>query len=78
MSANITRANGAAVVPPAIAVTSDTVTHMVLHTWHAYRYGSSLPLLALGSAATLTARAVRTRAIAATLAAGISLASYGT
>ena len=42
---------------------------MALHTWHAYRYESSLPLLALGSAATLTARAVRARAIAATLAA---------
>jgi len=51
---------------------------MALHTWHAYRYDSSLPLLALGSAATLTARAVRARAIAATLAAGTSIASYET
>jgi len=62
------------VVPPAIAVTSDTVAHIALHTWHAYRYGNSPPLLALGSAATLTARAVRACAIAATLAAF----SYGT
>lgn len=54
------------------------MAHMALHTWHAYRYGSSLRLLALGSAATLTARAVRARAIAATLAGGTSLASYGT
>ena len=51
---------------------------MALHIWHAYRYESSLPLLALGSAATLTARAVCARAIAATLAAGTSIASYET
>ena len=78
VSANITRANGAAVVNTAFAVTSDRVVPMELHTWHAYQYGSSLPLLALSCTATITATAVRDRAIAATLAPGTSLASYGT
>ena len=78
MSVNITRANGVAVVTPAIAVTSDRVVHMALHTCHAYQYGSSLPLLALSCTATITATAVRDRAIGATLAPGTSLASYGT
>jgi len=50
MSVNTTITNGAALVPPAIAVTSDTVAHMALHTWHAYRYGAHfryLPLVVL-------------------------------